>query len=317
MDKKFFSKIGFNYLILGITALIFQVLVISLVSASNIPILTDSNITVILVAICNYVLPLPIFLYLMNKFESSEIEKESVDLKTFIKYIAITITLMLIGNLIGIILTTIIGGAIQSEISNPVENLINSTNIWLNLALISIIGPIFEEILFRKILIDKTIKYGARISIIISALLFGLFHGNVNQFFYAFLMGGVFAYVYIKTVKIIYPIILHLIVNLMGSVISLKLIQSISNLYSGSINLFDASFVIIYVIIILILVTIGLILLLTKFKTAKFKGSKTKINLKKPFKTSLINVGMICFIIFYLIQIISTLLSWRVVLWDM
>ena len=95
----------------------------------------------------------------------------------------------------------------------------------------------------------------------------------------------------------------------MGSVISLKLIQSISNLYSGSINLFDASFVIIYVIIILILVTIGLILLLTKFKTAKFKGSKTKINLKKPFKTSLINVGMICFIIFYLIQIISTLLS--------
>ncbi|KZX13314.1 CPBP family intramembrane glutamic endopeptidase [Methanobrevibacter oralis] len=309
MDKKFFSKIGFNYLILGITALIFQVLVISLVSASNIPILTDSNITVILVAICNYVLPLPIFLYLMNKFESSEIEKESVDLKTFIKYIAITITLMLIGNLIGIILTTIIGGAIQSEISNPVENLINSTNIWLNLALISIIGPIFEEILFRKILIDKTIKYGARISIIISALLFGLFHGNVNQFFYAFLMGGFFAYVYIKTGKIIYPIILHLIVNLMGSVISLKLIQSISNLYSGSINLFDASFVIIYVIIILILVTIGLILLLTKFKTAKFKGSKTKINLKKPFKTSLINVGMICFIIFYLIQIISTLLS--------
>ena len=143
---------------------------------------------------------------------------------------------MLIGNLIGIILTTIIGGAIQSEISNPVENLINSTNIWLNLALISIIGPIFEEILFRKILIDKTIKYGARISIIISALLFGLFHGNVNQFFYAFLMGGFFAYVYIKTGKIIYPIILHLIVNLMGSVISLKLIQSISNLYSGSIN---------------------------------------------------------------------------------
>lgn len=62
----------------------------------------------------------------------------------------------------------------------------------------------------------------------------------------------------------------------MGSVISLKLIQSISNLYSGSINLFDASFVIIYVIIILILVTIGLILLLTKFKTAKFKGSKQK-----------------------------------------
>lgn len=71
----------------------------------------------------------------------------------------------------------------------------------MNLALISIIGPIFEEILFRKILIDKTIKYGARISIIISALLFGLFHGNVNQFFYAFLMGG-FSHMFIlKLVK--------------------------------------------------------------------------------------------------------------------
>lgn len=281
----------------------------NLVSLINLSTLINYDLNVILVAICNYVFPLPIFLYLMNKFDSKKIKKESVNLKTFIKYISITITLMLIGNVIGILLTMIVSGIIQSEISNPVENLINSTNIWLNLALISIIGPIFEEFIFRKVLIDKTIKYGAKVSIIISALLFGLFHGNVNQFFYAFLMGGFFAYVYIKTGKIIYTIILHLIINLMGSVISLIFTQSINNLNSVPVNLLDVAFVSIYGIIMLILIIIGVLTLLKKYKTTRFNGSKTEINLNNPFKTSLINIGMICFIIFYLIIMISTLLS--------
>ena len=85
-------------------------------------------------------------------------------------------------------------------------------------------------ILFRKFLIDKTIKYGAKVSIILSAVLFALFHGNLNQFFYAFLIGGFFAYVYIKTGKITYSIILHAVVNLMGSVFSIILANTINNI---------------------------------------------------------------------------------------
>ena len=202
MHKKFFSKIGVNYLLYGLATLLFQILVVNIIGTMNAELLSDYNLFVIIISFCNYVLPLPIILFLMKGLDSVPIEKHGIPLRTFLKYVCITLTLMWLGNLIGLEITTIIGNAMQTDISNPAHELINTADMWLNLVLVSLIGPIFEEYIFRKLLIDRTIKYGARVSIILSAVLFAFFHGNLNQFFYTFLMGGFFAYVYIKTGKI-------------------------------------------------------------------------------------------------------------------
>ena len=114
---------------------------------------------------------------------------------------------MWIGNLVGLGITALIGNTMTSDITNPIEHMIQNTNIYVNLILTSLLAPIFEELFFRKLLIDRTVKYGAKLSILLSALLFALFHGNLSQFFYAFLIGAFFAYIYIKTGKIIYSII--------------------------------------------------------------------------------------------------------------
>lgn len=306
-DKKFFSKIGRNYLIFGISALIFQILIVNICGAINTNILDDFNILVILTSICNYVLPFPIFYYLMKKIEAEKLEKQSLGIKTFLIYLSITFTLMWIGNITGLIITALIGGIAQTDITNPVQNLINSSDIMLNLALVSIIGPIFEEILFRKLLIDRTIRYGAKVSIILSAIIFAFFHGNLNQFFYAFLMGGFFAYVYIKTGKITYTIALHIIVNLMGSVVSLFVTGSAQNIINGTSGIMDLSIVLIYAIIMISAFLIGLISLI-HYKKAKFNGQKTKIVLTQPFRTMILNYGMIFFMIFFILEIIYQLL---------
>ncbi|MBQ2665610.1 CPBP family intramembrane glutamic endopeptidase [Methanobrevibacter sp.] len=302
IHEKFFSKIGANYLILGVTAIIFQIILINILNATHPEYLGDINIISLLSSICNYILPFPIFYWLMKKLDAVKIEKRSVDAKTFLIYISITITLMWIGNIIGLIITMLLSGAIQSDISNPVQELINSTDILFNLVIICIMAPIFEEIFFRKLLIDRTIKYGAKLSIILSALLFGLFHGNLNQFFYAFLMGGFFAYVYVKTGKITYTIILHAIVNLMGSVISIQIANAAMNLQTAfnPIDLLTITIYLIALITFLIIGTYGL----TKFDKAKFNGEKTEISLKKPLKTMLVNYGMILFILFFIIEMI-------------
>ena len=307
VHKKFFSKIGFNYLILAVSAIVFQVIIANILALINPTYLNDINITTTLVSICNYFLPFPIFYWLMKRLKSQRIEKNKINAKTFITYIGITMTLMWIGNIIGLIITASIGGVIQNDIANPIQQLINNTSLWFNIIIISIIAPIFEEILFRKFLIDRTIKYGARISIILSAVIFALFHGNLNQFFYALLIGGFFAYVYIKTGKIIYSIILHLFVNLMGSVVSLFVSNAIMNL-ENSLNTFDIIFLLVYISILLILIVIGIIGL-SRYKQAKFNGSKTAIQLKKPFNTAFLNYGMICFVGFFLIKIIRQLFS--------
>lgn len=307
VHKKFFSKIGFNYLILGIFALIVQIIAVVVLGRTNSNLLNDMNALTILSAICNYVIPFPVLYYLMRKIDSQKLEKARIGLKTFLIYLSITLTLMWIGNITGLLLSSAIGSAFQTEIANPVEQVINSSDIWLNLMLISIIGPIFEEIFFRKFLIDRTIKYGARVSIILSAVIFGFFHGNINQLFYAFLLGGFFAYIYIKTGKIIYTMILHIIVNLMGSVVSLFVVESVQAVLSKTNTSADIAIIATYMAVILMAFIVGIIGL-SMYRKARFNGSKTQIVLKHPIITSIFNPGMIIFILFFTAEIIYTMI---------
>ena len=299
---------GFNYLIYAILTIIIQIIIMIIIGALNSNIIDNFNSFTILSAICNYILPFPIFIYLMRKIDSQKLEKQSLSIKKFITYIAITITLMWIGNILGLAITAIISFFTPFEVINPVQTLINSTDIWLNLFLISIIGPIFEEILFRKLLIDRSIKYGAKVSILLSALIFGLIHGNLNQFFYAFLLGGFFAYVYIKTGEIKYTITLHIIVNMMGSVVSLFVGKSAQNLISGTIQPLDLATIIIYVLVILISFLIALIKL-CQYKKIKLEDIPGKITLSQPFKTVIVNPGMLLFIGFCILMMIRQILS--------
>lgn len=302
-NKKFFSNIGTSYFTLGLLALILQIIIVAIVGVYYPTLINDISVLSIISTICNYALPFPLFYFLMKRISSYNLEKNSVDAKTFVLYIGITLTLMWIGNIIGLIITYLIGGATQSEISNPVQNLINNTSIWFNLIIISIAAPIFEEIFFRKLLIDRTIKYGAKVSIILSAFIFGLFHGNLNQFFYTFLMGGFFAYVYIKTGKITYTIILHMIVNLLGSVASIIVATSVNNLQSGG-GITDIAVIGIYILIMATFILLGIIGL-TKYKKVKFDAPE--VELAQPLRTMFLNPGMLFFTALFIFEIVMQL----------
>ena len=300
-NKKFFSKIGANYLILSIMSIFFQILILNIVCLYNPNLIQSIDIRTIISAIAYYILPFPIFFYLMHKLKAETIEKKSLTIKKFLLYLCITISLMWVGNLMGNIITIILGHLMSNEIVNPVVRIIQNSNAYINFIILCIIAPIFEEIFFRKLLIDRTIKYGAALSIILSAILFGLFHGNLNQFFYTFLIGGFFAYVYIKTGNIIYPIILHAIINFFGSVLSTMFLQSFNKL--TAFNPIDITIVAIYVIIIISSLIIGLYTLLTNYNKITLKD----IYLEKPAQTILLNSGMILFILFQIILILKSL----------
>lgn len=304
-NKKFFSKIGFNYLAYSIASILFLIILSNIIAVIRPEILNNINIATIITAICNYVLPLPILLFLMRKLDSTEIKKNNLGFKTFLKYLCITFTLMWIGNITGTIITNLLSFTIQNDIANSIQNLINSTDLWLNLILISLIGPIFEEIIFRKILIDRTIKYGPLASILVSAIIFGLIHGNLNQFCYTVLVGGFFAYVYIKTGQIKYSIGLHIILNMLGSVLSMIVNNSAVNL-SNAFNTTDLAILVFYFILILIALFVGIYTLVEYIQ--KKRKQKNSIDLK-IIKPVFLNAGMICFIVFYIIRMALQILS--------
>lgn len=78
---------------------------------------------------------------------------------------------------------------------------------------LSLGAPIVEEIIFRGLVLRGLERYGKRFAILISALLFGLFHGNIVQSPYAFLVGLVLGYVAMEY-SIFWAMVLHMINNL-------------------------------------------------------------------------------------------------------
>jgi membrane protease YdiL (CAAX protease family) len=79
---------------------------------------------------------------------------------------------------------------------------------------IAIIGPFLEELLFRgavtRLLLER---YKPQKAILISALIFGIFHINPAQIIPAFLIGLILATIYYRTHSLIPGLIIHIINN--------------------------------------------------------------------------------------------------------
>ncbi|MBR6025103.1 MAG: CPBP family intramembrane metalloprotease [Methanobrevibacter sp.] len=308
-DEKTFSKIGFNYLLLALVPILFQIIIVNIIALWDVNLIRSIDNQTMISSLTNYILILPVFIYLMGKIESRKITKNKIGIKKFLIYLCIALTLMWIGNVAGLVITTILGNTVTNEVVNPIEKLIQNSSIYINLIIISIVAPIFEELFFRKFLIDRTIRYGATLSILLSAFIFALFHGNLSQFFYAFLLGAFFAYVYIKTGKIIYTIILHAFVNFYGSVASTFFNSARHNILQGitMANIGDISIMAVYLITLIIVWFIGLYAIFTNYDKIEVNDSQREIYLEKPVRTVLLNLGMLIFIIYHIFRILVSL----------
>ena len=152
-NRRFFSKIGFNYFALGIIVLVLNLFIGLFISIINPNLLSNQTMMTFFSAIWTYLLPLPIFIYIMRKTEAKTLEKHKMTVKTFVICISITMFLMWIGNIMGVIITSGIGSLIQHEVANPINDVINNSGLVANLIIITTIAPIFEELIFRKLLI--------------------------------------------------------------------------------------------------------------------------------------------------------------------
>jgi len=163
-----------------------------------------------------YLIGVPVGLLLLRKIPGDAPQSGKLGGKNFIVFLLIAFCLMYGGNIIGTVLSGLLsGGTAENTLvdyamdSNPVKILV-----------MVILAPLIEEYIFRKQIIDRTRRYGEKLAVFLSALMFGLFHLNLFQFFYAFGVGWLFGYIYLRTGRLRYPVLLHGIVNFMGSVVA-------------------------------------------------------------------------------------------------
>lgn len=119
-----------------------------------------------------------------------------------------------IGYIIGAYCAGGISYILGTGVTDILNEQINTLGMIENFIVLVLAAPVLEELIFRKILLDKTAGKNRNTAVFLSAFLFGLIHCNVYQFFYAFFIGIILGIVYTKSGRIGYCIMLHSAFNL-------------------------------------------------------------------------------------------------------
>ena len=217
-QKRIFSGLGLGFFILSIAISVVQLVVIFSVILLWPDVYAKYGNIVGLLPIS--ILGFPAF-FIMNKiFKNAPVieQKYKFGVKQFIPFIFISFGVMMIGNLIGTGINYGIASIAGKEMTVVTAELMSGVDLWQNVLMIAILAPVLEELLFRKLLIDKFSRFGEGVAILTSALMFGLYHGNIVQFIYATALGVVLGYVYSKSRKIHFTIIIHMLINFCSGV---------------------------------------------------------------------------------------------------
>ena len=170
-----------------------------------------------------YVICFPILFLVLRKQEVVKPERHKLSVGKYLLFIPLMAAMIGVGAVIGITLNLLITlpFGVNPMQSTEIGSVMMNSNPFWRIITAGILAPIVEEHIFRKFLIDRTYRYGEWIAILTSGIMFGLFHGNFAQCFFAALIGWLFAYIYIRTGQIWYTIGLHMILNLSTSVITM------------------------------------------------------------------------------------------------
>lgn len=216
-----FSRLGWALFGQAASALVIQVLAVFLANWLAPDLMYHDLFLWGLSVLSVYGVGFPVFCAVAGSVEAppAAVPKRPLGPARFFQAYLIGLSLLYLANSITLLLLSLAELLRGQPITNPVEN-IQDYPVGLNLVLGCVIAPITEEFMFRRILLDRLRPYGDLFAVLASALCFGLFHGNFNQFLYAFALGTVFGYIVLRTGCLWQTILLHAMVNVIATGVS-------------------------------------------------------------------------------------------------
>ena len=281
-----------------------------------------------------YLIGVSLLYAMLNRIKSNVPGRATMTGSAWAYTLFIIVFLVYIGNLIGVVLMNFVAGLNGTSPVSSLDTMMGETGIFTQIIFVVILAPIVEELCFRKFLIDKIGVYGERNAMILSGLIFALFHGNIYQFFYAFFLGVIFSYIYIRSGKIKYTIALHCIVNFFGGALpsllmktvdlvkvseleeelkkatemgnSKKIMELVAQIYTPQFMLLAF-----YLFFMFIAFLVGLILFIRLISNKKIylDGNGTPMTRSEVKKVTYGNVGMIVFIVLGIAVTILSMVS--------
>lgn len=118
---------------------------------------------------------------------------------------------------------TLINGLSQCFFKTPTTDMITEEAakkpFIVMFLLVAVLPAVCEEFVYRGVFFRGYEKIGVVPGAILSGLLFGVLHGNLNQFTYAFVMGVIFALAVYATGSLLAGTVMHLTVNGLSTIL--------------------------------------------------------------------------------------------------
>lgn len=225
-------------------------------------------------------LPAYIYVTVLKPDNLGQINFSSPSPVNVIKIILFTFCIMPFITIINSISTIFVENYAASTMSY-----LTSNPLWLNILFIALIPAVCEEYLFRGLLFHGYKRRNPFKAMLMSSLLFGLIHMNVNQFVYAFVMGFILCMLVYATGTVLSSMIAHFIFNGINVVLPYyaeNILQQSQTAAEEVVSLSAADYAIVYGIQI-ITAAIGLMLAYRLFKGI-CRENRGMENIKLVFK---------------------------------
>ncbi len=316
-SQRVFSRLGWCYIAGTLTVYVLQYVLVLGIQAYRPEWLMSMTVSLLLSGLTMYVCGMPLIVLLTRRMPRTDIPRHKMKWWQFILALIMCYSLVYISNLVGMLVTTLIGVFTRSSVENNLIEYVTGGNMLLNFILMVVVAPIVEEYVFRKVIVDRTVRYGQGVAIAASALMFGLFHGNLNQFAYAMVLGAFFAFLYVKTGNLKITIAMHAIINFMGSMVSGLLFRMMN--YDALLHADPSDtelmmelimdnpvgwlLFVLYAMLLFAVVVTGVILLIVFFKRFRLEAQQMQIPRGKGFQMLFLNSGMIVFCVVWIVLI--------------
>ena len=316
--KKAFSRIGWAMCAVLVVATVVQmiwVLVPMLLFEEDSWMLSSTWSLWLATIVPLYCVAIPVGLLILKKLPAQPPQQSKMGMKDFLVMLCISFCLMYAGNFVGTALSSLLSGGTAE---NAVEEIAMDTN-PLKILVVVILAPLLEEFICRKQIIDRTRRYGEKTAVLLSAVVFGLLHQNLFQFFYAFALGLVFGYIYIRMGRLRYSVLLHMIINFMGAVVAPWVLSVMSEAEIAAMDpglpaqmYIETTLGMLagmaYTMLLLGMAIAGLVLLIKKRKKLLWKQSVDQLPAGSEGKTVYGNAGMVLYILLCVVSFALALL---------
>lgn len=225
--RRHFSSLGGRFIIGTVIIFAVQLSASGIVRAVKPEWLYDPDTVMLISMLPMYLVGMPALILLVWRLPGQKPERRRMTPGQFGLAAFMCFSVMYVLNFAGIILTTSIGLLRGEAVQNTIVDIASTVSPLTAFFYMVICAPVMEELIFRKLIVDRTIRYGQGVAVAVSGLMFGLFHGNLNQFVYAFGLGAFLAFLYAKTGNLKITIGMHMLVNFFGSIVSLAVMNLI------------------------------------------------------------------------------------------